>query len=180
MIDIKVKRLFFDRAEVIGAMDKATRAALIKAGSFIRRRARSSMGAKVKDKTPPRPAGNPPRVRRGQLKNLLFFSYDPGARSVVIGPEKFGRGEVPRLHEFGGTVTHQRTVSVRTGGVNPINAKQKAAYVAKIKRGEIVPSGPKKVVAQKATYPKRQFMEPAFLAELPNLPKRWANSIKGG
>jgi len=32
--------------------------------------------------------GQPPRVRKGLLKRMIFFNYDLTSRSVVIGPAK--------------------------------------------------------------------------------------------
>jgi hypothetical protein len=176
MVTLKVVNSFFDRDSVISAMDKATRKALSKAGAFIRTRARSSMRRRKSASSP----GSPPSVHKGTLKNLLFFSWDPATKSVVIGPEKFARGEAPNLNEFGGTVTRQRTVRVSTRtGARKLSAAQKAAFLSKLKTGEISLPQAKKVVTVKASYPKRSFMGPALKAELPNLPSRWANSVKG-
>lgn len=86
-------------------MDKATRSALSKAGAFVRRTARSSMKSRQGKKAGSYSApGTPPNVHAGQLKDLLFFGFDPGNRSVVIGPVPFGKGEAPNLEEFGGSV----------------------------------------------------------------------------
>jgi hypothetical protein len=95
------KNFFFDRAAVQAALTVGNRKALSKAGAFVRTRAQTSMR---KRKAPSAP-GQPPSVHVGTLKRLLFFSYDPNASSVVIGPVKFGRGEAPNVLEFGGETT---------------------------------------------------------------------------
>lgn len=92
-------KYFFDRQEVIDALDVAERKALSKFGAFVRRRAQSSMRPKKKPSKP----GKPPRVVQGNLKKFLFFAFDPKSKSVVIGPEPIGnRPIVPRLLELGG------------------------------------------------------------------------------
>jgi hypothetical protein len=98
MTGFKVEKFFFDKAAVINAMDRKDRAALSKAGAFIRTRARSSMRRTKKSA----PKGQPPRAHVGKLKEFLYFSYDPQTKSVVVGPAKFGDGTVPRIQEEGG------------------------------------------------------------------------------
>ena len=98
-----IKRFFFNRKVVIEAMDKATRSALSKAGAFIRTRARTSMRRRKAVSTP----GQPPSVHAGQLKDRLYFAFDPASKSVVIGPERYAKAEAPSLLEFGGTATRK-------------------------------------------------------------------------
>lgn len=112
----EMKKLFFDQRAVIRAMDAKERRALIRVGSFIRRRARSSLRRRKKASA----AGSPPSVHSrdkfATLKNILF-AYDPGAKSVIVGPVGLTRKRisgsvrtVPALMEFGGTATqnHRR------------------------------------------------------------------------
>lgn len=146
MLTMKVKMLFFDSPRVMRAMDRAARRALSKVGAFVRTRARSSMRRRKGVSKP----GQPPSSHAGDLKRLLFFSYDPNTESVVIGPTRFKKGEAPSLLEFGG-----RAVRVR---------KQSSG-----KRGR----------RQIVTYRKHPFMGPALEAELPNVPKQWRNSLRG-
>ncbi len=54
--------------------------------------------------------GEPPRSIRGDLKQFLFFAYDPERRSVVVGPAKLNgkQGNAPQVLEEGGyAVTHR-------------------------------------------------------------------------
>ena len=114
----QAKSNFFDRAKVLSALDKVALKGLSRFGAFVRRDARRSMRkarqktyaeltedelfsirareAVAKKKGQPKPKrplaaskeGEPPRVREGQIKKFLFFSYDPEERSVVIGPTR--------------------------------------------------------------------------------------------
>lgn len=105
MPQFAVKDLFFDRQKVIDAMDAASKIALSKAGAFIRTTAQRSMPKRKKSAAP----GKPPSSHQGNLRKLIYFSYDPRSKSVVVGPTKFNDGTVPHLMEFGGTakVTHK-------------------------------------------------------------------------
>ncbi len=54
----------------------------------------------------PSKPGEPPRVRAGQLKQFLYFAFDPASKSVVVGPAKLPSSSalpVPAILEFGGT-----------------------------------------------------------------------------
>jgi hypothetical protein len=135
MVTVRMKSLFFDSPKVIRAVDKAKRQVLSKSGAVIRTIARRSMRparqysvtempeemresyerrAKIakqaglprpkRPKAPSKP-GEPPRVRLGHLKRLLFYAYDPQRESVVVGPERFRKGQAPSVLEEGGTAT---------------------------------------------------------------------------
>jgi hypothetical protein len=99
MIGMVTKDMFFDRKAVLGATDRAARKVLSRFGAFVRTTARHSM-RKRKGVSEP---GNPPSVHVGLLKKLLFFGYDAGRKSVVIGPTPLhGTAEAPPLLEYGG------------------------------------------------------------------------------
>lgn len=111
MIDVKIKKFFFDRKVVIDAVDRATRKALSKAGAFIRTRSKSSIRSRKKVSAP----GSPPSSHTGDLKKRIFFGYEPATKSVVVGPVRFRAGEAPRLLEFGGQArrrSHGKTRAV--------------------------------------------------------------------
>jgi hypothetical protein len=120
VINLSVKAAkggFFDRGKVIAAMDRATRKALSKFGSFVRQRAKTSI-RKRKGISPP---GGPPYSHQGNLRKFLFFSYDADRKSVVIGPARLGGtvdpAALPAL-EYGGSSTglskgRRRSISVR-------------------------------------------------------------------
>ena len=129
----EAKKGFFDRAKVQRAADKATRDVLSRFGSFVRETAKRSMrrapapyGKVIRDRQgkPLRDPsgkirvrlyfkysapGSPPFYRSGLLKKFIFFSYDTGRKSVVIGPTKLDgwqNSTIPALHEYGGTVAY--------------------------------------------------------------------------
>jgi hypothetical protein len=146
----QVKKLFFDRQKIIDAMDRSTRAALSKAGAFVRQRARTSMKRSKKTAE----AGKPPRAHAGQIRDLLFFGYDAARRSVVVGPTAFEGSEDDRgmggaaVQEFGGKV------------IIP------ARMVAGKKQ-------PRRVITVKP----HPFMGPALEAEAPAFPSYWQSSL---
>jgi hypothetical protein len=101
MIDLRIKKLFFDRPKVRRAVDRAKRQVLSRAGAFIRTTAKHSI-RKRKGTSPP---GKPPHSHVGLLRNLIFFGYDERTDSVVVGPVGFKRSSAPNVLEFGGTTT---------------------------------------------------------------------------
>lgn len=107
MIDMRVKSMFFDRKAVLSKVDAAARRTLSRFGAFVRRTAKSSIRKRKKPASP----GSPPSSHTGLLKKFIFFGYDPGHKSVVIGPARLsskGRGSAPSILEYGGSTTLQR------------------------------------------------------------------------
>ena len=103
-VGFEIKQFFFDRQAVISRLDPATRKVLSKFGAFVRRTAKGS----IRQRKTAAPPGSPPSSHTGLLKKFIFFGYDPGQRSVVIGPTRLdrrGRGEAPSLLEYGGQTT---------------------------------------------------------------------------
>ncbi len=108
---MQVKNLFFDRATVVREVGKANASALSKAGSFIRRRARSSLRRRKNPSAPGRPPSVHSNSNVATLKAILF-AYDSVNQSVVVGPIRLNQkhfigphlmsGTVPSAHEFGG------------------------------------------------------------------------------
>jgi hypothetical protein len=105
-VTLKLKQLFFDRSAVIAAIGKTAATGFSRFGSFVRRRAQTSMRKGGRKKLIASP-GQPPRTHEGSLRRLIWFSWDPNTRSVVIGPVPYKKGDAPRLLEFGGTVTRK-------------------------------------------------------------------------
>lgn len=151
-------KFFFDREKVQNALDKGTARVLSKFGAFVRTRAQRSLRTRKQASAP----GSPPSSHEGSLKKFLFFTYEPTAKTVVIGPvlrrTVFGSKTVPQLMEEGGTVgagAGGRTVLVR----------RKPGREAGT--GRFVAGGFDRVrVAGGVKYPARPFMKPAFDAEL--------------
>lgn len=162
---------FFDSERVLAAVEKAERRVLSKFGAYVRTRARSSIRKRKATSKP----GQPPSSHEGSLRRLLFFAYDASARSVVVGPVPFRRGEAPELLETGGTVTRRRRVP-RPGG-RKASPAQKAAYRRLVVAGRVVPK-PAEYEAYAATYRPRPFMAPAAAAERPRFAPLWKDAVR--
>jgi hypothetical protein len=147
VLNFKITTLFFDSAKVIRAVGKAQAMALSKGGAIVKGFASRLLRYRKKKSAP----GQPPSMHGGQVKKFLFFGYDPGSGSVVIGPEKLGTRAtpVPSVLEFGGSTKHMRRR--RRGG--------RAAVVSKVAP--------------------RPYMGPALEQAAPLLPEPWANSVRG-
>lgn len=101
--------LFFDRKAVVDALTAAERRVLSKFGSFVRRRAKSSIRQRKAVSKP----GQPPSSHTGLLRNFIYFSLDRDRQSVVVGPVRLNQvqfdasfrpstGTGPELLEYGG------------------------------------------------------------------------------
>lgn len=89
--------VFFDRAAVDAAVDRGTKRALSKFGSYVRTRAKSSIRTRKRTSLP----GQPPSNHTGHLKKLIYFGYDPQKKSVVVGPLLYHKGAA-HIIEHGG------------------------------------------------------------------------------
>jgi hypothetical protein len=100
----KVKTLFFDKPAVLAAVDKATRKVLNRIGGMIRLTARRSIKKAPNGKAVSKP-GKPPLSHTGLLRNYIYYSFDPQARSVVVGPVALrAKGKnVPHTLEYSGS-----------------------------------------------------------------------------
>lgn len=114
-----VKKFFLDSAAVRDALSAGERRALSKFGAFVRRRAKSSIRYKTGTSAPGKPPhahkserftresrnkklGTTTRRASSPLRELIFFSYDPNTKSVVIGPALGGpRTGAPEKLELG-------------------------------------------------------------------------------
>lgn len=181
---LKIVENFFDRPAVIAAIDKASLESLSKAGGALRLTAQRSMkptpvrrraekeakaklaGAPLRAQTAKQakrlsdryqhsPPGKPPRYNIGLLRDLLFFSWDPETRSLVVGPVGFSRSKVPEVLEQGGSIM----VSVAT---------------------RKVPGQPLKRVRKQVQIAARPYMSPALAKNVQKIPEFWRNSISKG
>jgi len=95
----------FDGNLIIRGVERANRSALMRAGAFVRRRARSSMRKRKTISAP----GQPPSSHTGRLKGLILFGYDSQGESVVVGPRATGdRDQAGETLEHGKTVTRRQ------------------------------------------------------------------------
>jgi hypothetical protein len=140
----RVKQLFFDRRAVTDAVQKATLQKLNYIGGLIRKTAVNSIRSSKSVSSP----GQPPRSHTGLLKQFIYYSYDPAANSVVIGPVKLAGAkgqDVPHNLECGGTTTLDSKWSLRS---------------------------------KQTTIKPRPFMVPALETNQEKISKIWANILK--
>lgn len=120
VVQAKVTKLFFDRAEVQRKIGKARANALSRQGAFVRRRARTDVLRRRKGVSA---VGRPPSVHSKRGLREIYFYYDARSQSVVVGPVKLnkatyttrGRTTLPNLLEFGGSARIHE-VQNRPGG----------------------------------------------------------------
>ncbi len=197
-ISMKMTHLFFDRAKVKRSMDRSTHQAMRQAAGSIRKIAQQSMRyVSPKSQVTSRP-GESPRARRPHpwVRKFLWFYYDPGRKTAVIGPVRLGRATgAPHNLEFGG----------RVRGRNPRRHKRKMGRYGEVRIVRLTksPVAGRDVIYSKLTSPTmvaranelnkqlygpdrlsgrlaaRPFMGPALRKETPKLPRRWANSVRG-
>jgi len=150
---------FFDAPKVIRAVTKTEHRVLSRFGAIVRRRAKTSIGKRKATSDP----GDPPSSHTGWLKRMIFFGFDLRTRSVVVGPQLYGRGNADAL-EFGGDA--KRWEKRWEGG------KWRQMYGNRsLRPGEEMRVRKFKIAA-------RPFMGPAFQDALPELPAMWRNSIR--
>jgi len=209
---------FFDRPFIEQLMAKNTHRALGHAGALVRMKARQSMtyvntprqnyrevvtGKRTRWKeslafwkapsapgTPPHAVRPHPWLRGGGGSALgVFYGFDPGRQTVVIGPNRAPRmsTNVPALHEFGGRarIRNKRRRKRRLGGAGEIRFQDGLAVYAKLMTGAQVARanhlnellyGP---MWRIVSYPPRPYMRPALASISQQLPKLWAWSVRG-
>lgn len=134
-VKFRFKKLWFDDARVIRMMNRKERIALNRFGSTVRKHAQYSMKTQ-KGSAPP---GEPPYAHgRKLLKRLLFYSFEPTTKSVIVGPVRLNETKdfhVPLVLEEGGR-GYQKT---RNGRVIPrqYEARHYMAKAAAPYRGRI-------------------------------------------
>lgn len=186
------KGFFFDAPLVVKAVDAATRGVLSKFGAYVRRRAKSSIRQRKAASQP----GQPPSSHSGILRLFLYFAYDPGPRSVVIGPAKTNQvffdnqgnpvtGTVPEVLEYGGQV---RMIEEWDGeGWIRLDLRYKGAHTAvelmRQRERAVTWSQRRKknrpIRRRIANIQARPFMNPAFETEKQlSLDKLWADCVK--
>jgi len=96
--------IFFNGNRIVRSVQRANRSALMRAGAFIRRRARSSIRKRKSVSDP----GKPPSSHTGRLRGLILFGYDRAAQTVVVGPKATGgRDQAGETLEHGKVVTRR-------------------------------------------------------------------------
>jgi hypothetical protein len=91
--------LFFDRQKVQSQVSRSERRVLSKFGAYVRQDAKQ----RIRRRKRPSQPGESPTNQTGLLKRHIYFVFDPGRRSVVIGPIRLNRGTgAPATLEYGG------------------------------------------------------------------------------
>jgi hypothetical protein len=176
------KNLFFDRAAIKEAVEKADKKALGKIGFVLRRSARQSMKSRKKKAAP----GQPPSAHSGKayplgplLKNRLFFYYDQVSQSVVVGPEKLGKSDAPEVQEFGKPTHRWIRVRGRRGKRKQATSEeQKEAYIRLCKEGRI-PKREQELKYVQIEVNEHPFMAPALEREAPKFAEFYKDQAKG-
>lgn len=192
-----VKRSFFDRAEVLAAVDRGTIRALSKMGAFHRRAQKSLVRYRKKVSEP----GKPPSAHRSDkftrtktnrkgetktqsqspLRELMFFSYDPSSRSVVSGPAKFFKSQVagktaPETLEEGGTVVVEKPGPAPSG--RKASPQQAATFRRLIAEGRIQ-AKPRELVKRTFYVRARPSAKPALDSVRPKFADCFKNQVRG-
>ena len=105
-----MSRYWFNSEALKKLMSENARAALMRAGAFVRRTAMGLIRtAKKGESAKP---GRPPKAHKGTLRDLIVYEWDSELRQVVIGPRLvkplLDGGTVPNVLEFGGTERPRR------------------------------------------------------------------------
>lgn len=120
----EITKMFFDKPKVTRAVSDGCRAALSKAGAFIRQKAKTSIRKRKKPSSP----GKPPSSHAGSLRNNILFGYEPQNKTVVVGPVGFNGSDAPTMLEFGGKT---KRVQVKTVKGKRKLVKKTAVYRAR-------------------------------------------------
>jgi len=117
LVNFVVSKQFFDREAVQSVINRNERRYLMRSGGYIRTSAKRSIRRPTKSKPNSAP-GQPPKNQTGRLKYGILYGYDSVNRSVVIGAQKLGGGNVNLLTalEFGGR-TKWKWKDTKTGKI---------------------------------------------------------------
>lgn len=197
-------RSFFDRPKVLAVLGRQKTAVLSRGGAMIRGEAQKSL----KYEDAPSAPGTPPHAHRtikitkkdkktGQarvtksgairkyavspLREFLFFEFDFGTESMVVGPKRLrGKiGDAPRALEHGGmtqvmTRRRKKNAAPKRAGrpAKPRTPEQLAAiarkYAASGKGGQ-----QPNLELRTVRMPPRPYMRPAGLRVLPKITPLW-------
>jgi hypothetical protein len=179
-------QVFFDKLKIEDPMEAKRLRAMSKFGAFVRTRAQRSMRRRKGGQSEP---GKPPFAHSGELRELLFFSYEQASDTVVVGPILFGRRKnrqtVPRVHEMGGALVIDKPPDLKEFLSKLAPADRWRAYGKAKALGvpmrsyvrRFMPGGAKLEPTQ-AHYPKRPYMKPALDAELPKFAEQFQGRLR--
>ena len=172
MIGMRVtKKMFFDSKAVMSAVNRATRRVLSRFGAFVRAGSKSSIRRRKRSSAP----GRAPSNQTGLLKKFIFFGYDTGRNSVVIGPAKTNQLSV---NASGGMSTGLATETLEYGGTVGIREVFKYGKWRRADMRSRRRLAGLQMRTRRVKIAARPYMGPAFEKEKPKLPAMWANSVK--
>ena len=109
-ITTNIKRIILETQKINNAVDRATKAPIVKSLAFLRRRMRTQLRRRKNASTPNKPASVHSTDPVATLKNILF-AYDNRTKSGIVGPVKLNTvanrqnsEPLPGLLESGGIV----------------------------------------------------------------------------
>lgn len=166
-VSYQLRHVFFDRPGIQRRVDQGRRKALSKAGSWVRRRARSILRRRKRVSR----VGEPPSVHSDPGLKTILFGWDQGRQSVVVGPVRLNKvvmgtqTRVPSLMEFGGEVSIHEEARA--------NGQPWSADIGMWRRRDMrrLPKPWKVYRVRRAHYGPRPFMAPALAQTVPTLPQ---------
>ena len=163
-----VKGSFFDSQRVVDAVSKVERANLSKAGAFIRRSAVFSIRSGKGSSKP----GQPPKSHSGILKKFIYFAFDSGSRSVVVGPAL--TNQTSAIRAIGNTVP-----GVLEGGgeesIQEVRNDFSGRWYRRDLRSTKQAGWPQRT--RKINVAARPFMAPALQANMAKIHGVWKDSV---
>lgn len=173
LLDWKITRYFFDRAEVIDAMGVAEHNSLMRAAGRIWKSAQRRIRRR---KNPSKP-GQSPTSHTDELRYGLRFAFDPSSGGAVVGPVKHNKvffnndrkpvkGTVPQILEEGGDITVAEQQYQHSDEWHRIDLRRGASQFARATRLRTV------------HIEARPFMAPAVEANLDKIPEAFRDSVR--
>lgn len=159
------KANFFDRDKIVKAIGKARANVGNRQGALVRKIMRQSM----KKKKGPAPAGSPPNVHEGGIKDKTYYAWDKSTQSVVVGPVKLGKGNAPEIQDKGGTVFVSGIYNHR-GDFVPLFVMTAKGRIGAVASGKVV-----KIACKVEARP---FSEPALKAAKKYMAEKWKGAVK--
>jgi len=156
-------------AAVERLMIKKASRAVVRAGAYVRKVARSS----IKRSPEPSRPGEPPHTRKGVLKRSILYAAEEDRKSVYVGPSFMDMGVIGGLHEQGGrNISPKKPRVYKIGNIGPISEESGAQTVGdlphvRLKTSDMVRKANE--LSEKYTksnanakYPPRPFIGPAL------------------
>ena len=166
-ITTNIKRIILETQKINNAVDRATKAPIVKSLAFLRRRMRTQLRRRKNASTPNKPASVHSKDPVATLKYILF-AYDNRTKSGIVGPVKLNTvanrqnsEPLPGLLEGGGIV------SFPAGSLVPSRENKNRLVRSTKSRRVRISKRPNAAIALKAE------------SEAGNILSPWANVVSG-